>query len=69
MPDYRTSDGDVLDRVCWKHYGRAEGAVEAVLEANPHLADLGASYAAGVVLTLPELAPEDAEAVSEGLWD
>ena len=32
----RTTDGDVLDEVCWRHYGREE-AVPAVLAANPGL--------------------------------
>jgi len=38
---YRTKEGDVLDRVCWKHYGAQAGAVEAVLEANTNLAEHG----------------------------
>lgn len=31
----KTSDGDVLDRLCHQHYGHLMGTVEAVLEANP----------------------------------
>ena len=41
MTTYRTSEGDIIDAVCRRHYGREAGAVEAVLEANPGLADLG----------------------------
>ena len=41
MATYRTSEGDIIDAVCRRHYGREAGAVEAVLEANPGLADLG----------------------------
>ena len=52
MPEYRTRDGDVLDWICWKHYGATEDVVEAVLDANPHLADRGPVYAAGVIVTL-----------------
>ena len=36
----KTSDGDVLDRLCHQHYGHLMGTVEAVLEANPGLAAL-----------------------------
>lgn len=68
MQIYRTSDGDMLDWICWKHYGRAAQAVEAVLEANTGLADLGPVYAAGVTIALPELDLVQAEE-SIRLWD
>jgi phage tail protein X len=58
---YRTRDGDVLDLICWQHYGLQAGAVEVVLDANPGLADLGPIYATGTLITLPDLdtpAPE-----------
>lgn len=65
---YRTKDGDMVDAICQRHYGRTAGAVESVLEANPGLADLGPVLDAGVVLVLPELPePEPDEGVS--LWD
>jgi phage tail protein X len=56
MTTYRTSSGDILDDLCWRHYGRQAGAVEAVLDANPGLADLGPVYPAGVLIDLPDLA-------------
>ncbi|MCD6526995.1 MAG: tail protein X [Desulfuromonas sp.] len=65
---YRTSDGDMLDAICHKHYGRAAGAVELVLEANPGLAQLGPQLEAGIVITLPEL-PEADEQTVVRLWD
>ncbi|RRA47068.1 tail protein X, partial [Cronobacter sakazakii] len=34
--------GDTLDAICARHYGRTEGVVETVLTANPGLAELGA---------------------------
>jgi len=69
VAQYRTSDGDMLDWICWRHYGRSAGTVEAVLEANPKLADLGPVYEAGLLITLPDL-PEgvDAEPLVR-LWD
>lgn len=68
MAQYLTRDGDTLDRICWKFYDRQSTAVEAVLEANPHLADYGPTLPAGVVIELPEL-PEPTEEASGGLWN
>ncbi|WP_372069793.1 tail protein X (plasmid) [Tistrella mobilis] len=65
---YRTSDGDVLDLVCWRHYGRVD-VVESVLEANTGLADLGPVYSAGVSIALPDLAPEPVVQDVVRLWD
>lgn len=39
MTLYRTKNGDRLDLVCYRFYGRMRGVVEAVLEANPRLAE------------------------------
>ena len=48
LPDgaYLTADGDILDEICWRRYGR-EDAVPAVLAANPRLADAGPVLAVG----------------------
>ena len=51
---YRTVDGDVLDAICWRHYGR-EDAVPAVLAANPGLAATAPVLPAGIVVELPDL--------------
>ena len=67
---YRTREGDVLDELCWRHYGRQSGAVEAVLAANPGLSDLGPIYPSGVLIALPDLAPAAAETPAPvRLWD
>lgn len=66
---YRTSDGDVLDMICWEYYGRVEGTVEAVLKANPGLADQGATFPAGVKIELPDLSDAVAETKTLRLWD
>jgi phage tail protein X len=68
MLTYRTKDGDMLDWICAKHYGRTSGAVEAVLEANPGLADLGPVYEAGTLIQLPIL-PATESAATVKLWD
>lgn len=70
MLRYITADGDTLDLICWRYYGRTSGVVEAVLGANRGLAALGPVYAAGVVIELPEAAPPDpAAAPVTRLWD
>jgi len=67
MITYITKDGDVLDAICFKYYGSTSGVVEKVLEANRHLAELGAVFAAGTKIVLPDLTPEE-ETESVKLW-
>ena len=66
---YITRQGDMLDLICYRHYGRQSGAVEAVLEANPRLADRGPVYPAGVRILLPDLRQPSAEERLITLWD
>lgn len=47
--------GDTVDAICWRHYGRTDGTVEAVLEANAGLADYGPVLPIGTVVCLPDL--------------
>ena len=63
----KTSDGDVLDRLCHQHYGYLMGTVEAVLEANPGLAARGQPFVSGVVIHLPDLPPARTDVIN--LWD
>lgn len=51
----RTCDGDLLDTICYSHYGRMAGTVEAVYAANPGLAALVQPFAEGVIVRLPDL--------------
>jgi len=66
--EYRTRQGDLIDRICWHHYGRQSGAVEAVLGANPGLAALGPALPAGQVIVLPDLPAAQTDAVVN-IWD
>ncbi|MDS9878261.1 tail protein X [Pseudomonas protegens] len=63
----RTSDGDLLDTLCYQYYGHLNGCVEAVLDANQGLADEVQPFRAGLLIRLPEL-PTRAEARVQ-LWD
>lgn len=69
MTSYTTKDGDTLDYVCWRYYGRSSGAVEAVLEANRDLAERGVVLPAGVVIALPEIVEEDTAPKLTRLWE
>lgn len=60
--------GDTLDALCARHYRRTEGVVEAVLLANPGLAELGEELPHGTAVELPDV---DSSPVTEtlNLWD
>ncbi|CAM4203590.1 MULTISPECIES: tail protein X [Lelliottia] len=60
--------GDTLDAICARYYGRTEGVVEAVLQVNPGLSELGVILPHGTAIELPETdsAPKT-ETVN--LWD
>lgn len=67
--EYVTQPGDVLDALCYAHYG-VEGLAEVVLEANPGMAVYGPHLPAGLVVRLPALQTASlltAQAVN--LWD
>lgn len=63
---YVTRDGDMLDDICWQHYGN-EAVVQQVLEANPGIADMGAVLPSGVRLVLPDVVLAKTENVVS-LW-
>lgn len=65
---YHTKDGDVLDLICHRHYGDEHGTTEAVLAANPGLADQPVVLPLGLDIILPDLVA--AETVTEyvRLW-
>jgi phage tail protein X len=60
---YLTRDGDMVDAICAKHYGRTAVATERVLEANPGLADFGPRLPAALTITLPDLPPPETRTV------
>lgn len=66
---YITQQGEMLDEICWRFYGVQSGAVEAVLVANPGLADLGEIIPINTTIMLPEItAPAPADQPVR-LWD
>lgn len=64
----RTQQNESVDALCWRHYDRTQGAVEAVLQANPGLARHGLILPQAILVTMPLLsAPPSKQTVS--LWD
>jgi phage tail protein X len=60
--------GDTLDALCARHYGRTGGVVEAVLLANPGLAELGEVLPHGTAVELPDVETSP-QAETVNLWD
>ena len=64
----RSQQNESVDALCWRHYGRTQGAVEAVLQANPGLARQGLILPQGLLVHMPTLsAPPPKTTVT--LWD
>lgn len=68
MASVNAVQGDTVDLICWRHYGRTAGVTEAVLEANPGLADHVPFLPMGLEVTLPELATQQKQEITQ-LWD
>ena len=60
--------GDTIDALCARHYGRTGGVVEAVLNANPGLAELGEELPHGTAVELPDVGSSPV-AETLNLWD
>lgn len=69
MSLYRTNDGDMLDDICVRHYGSAQGFVELVLDANPGLAERAPKLPAGLVIELLDVASRSLHKATIRLWD
>ena len=64
-----TGAGEALDLICMREYGRQAGAVEQVLEVNPHLADIAHALPLGERITLPDLEAASPAGKALRLWD
>lgn len=64
----RALQGDTVDTLCWRHYGRTAGVTEQVLEANPGLAEHGPVLPMGLEVELPDQ-PTRAVTQRVQLWD
>ncbi|MFP3016302.1 MAG: tail protein X [Wolbachia sp.] len=50
---YWSKEGEMIDLICWRHYGATRGVVEVVLEVNPGLAEYSGSLPSGLRIKLP----------------
>lgn len=69
MPRVYTQQGDTVDLLCWRHFGRTDKVVEAVLELNPGLADHGEILPLGLIVELPEAPKDQPTATTIRLWE
>jgi phage tail protein X len=51
---YTTVEGDMVDAIAFRQYGRTAKSTEAIYAANPNLADYGPVLPAGIEITLPD---------------
>lgn len=60
----------MVDEIAWTYYGTTDaGQTEAILAANPGLADYGPVLPSGVVITLPDQTTVAATSQGVKLWD
>lgn len=64
----RTQQNETVDALCWRYYGRTQGAVEAVLQANPGLARRGLLLPHGMLVLMPVLPTPPTQQLTQ-LWD
>lgn len=69
MTTIRAQQNETVDAICWRHYGRTSGVTEQVFEANPGLADVGATLPTGYPVHLPEIEEQAEQAGTVNLWD
>lgn len=60
--------GETVDQLVWRVLGRGASAVEAVLEDNPGLADLGLFLPRGVAVRIPVASAGPAVTPLVQLW-
>lgn len=69
MAAYITRDKDMVDAICFRHYGSHDGGeVERVLEANRGLSDQPPILPAGLAIELPDFVPRQPQSLVR-LWD
>jgi phage tail protein X len=65
---YRSKQNDVVDWICWKHYGFTSYAVEEVLKTNPNVSEYDDFLPEGLLVNLPEM--DKAKSLKQiKLWD
>ena len=68
MLKYRSTDGDIVDDICYRYYGNCEFAAD-VYAHNSGLAEYGPVLPAGVVIDLPDFTPVQKSNEQISLYD
>lgn len=67
---YICQQGDVLDEICFRHYGTEHGTTEIVLAANYDLTQYGTHLPIGLLLIMPPLQATPVQvAQTTRLWE
>ncbi|UTH73354.1 tail protein X [Chromobacterium sp. IIBBL 290-4] len=70
MRAIRAMQGDTVDAIAWRVYGKTRGVVELLLQHNPGLAEHGPVLPSGARVLLPDLPADPAPAQTLiNLWD
>ncbi len=65
---YSSKEGETLDYICWRYYGKTYGVLEKVLNANPHLSNESAILGANVQISLPDIEEDKQDTTRIKLW-
>jgi phage tail protein X len=65
----RALQGETVDQICWRVFGRSGGVTEETYRLNTGLAAMGPLLPAGTLVTLPSttIAPQTNQTLK--LWD
>lgn len=61
------TEGDTVDLMCWRHYGRTRGVTEQVYAANPGLCEKGPLLPVGTQVWMPEVTEQTTAEIVQ-LW-
>ena len=67
--EIRSLQGDTVDLICWRYYGRTAGVLEQVLDSNRGLAEMGPILPIGNTVTLPAQPVQAGTKPIVQLWD
>ena len=65
----RANQNETVDALCWRYYGRTAGVTEAVLQANPGLADHGPILPHGLPVNVAAAQTSAPQRQMVNLWD
>lgn len=69
MKTVKSVQGDTIDLICWRYYGRTSGVTETVLESNLALAEQGPILVLGTEVVLPDIPAQQQMTKTINLWD